>query len=105
LNGQAPEETAYDVVTGVSVGALNGAGLAQFPRGQEKAAVDFLVDIWTSMGKKDVYKGWKPFGLLTGLTSRSGIFDNTPLRELVYAKFTGAIARKFSYGVTNAETG
>jgi hypothetical protein len=57
------------------------------------------------MAKKDVYKGWKPFGLLTGLTSRSGIFDNSPLRDLVFDRFTGQIERKFSYGVSDAETG
>jgi predicted acylesterase/phospholipase RssA len=37
-----PKEIAYDVVEGVSIGGLNAAGLALYPKGQEKEAVEQL---------------------------------------------------------------
>lgn len=40
------EEYAYDVVEGVSVGALNGGGLSLFPRGLEKMAINFMESVW-----------------------------------------------------------
>lgn len=33
-----PEETQYDVLSGISVGAVNAAGMALFPKGQELEA-------------------------------------------------------------------
>lgn len=41
-----PIEYAYDVVGGVSVGGLNAGLLASFPRGQERAAVEYLTEYW-----------------------------------------------------------
>jgi predicted acylesterase/phospholipase RssA len=43
-----PIEYHYDVVVGVSVGAINAALLAIYEPGQEKAAVNELEDLWRS---------------------------------------------------------
>lgn len=36
VNSLDPEDVKYDVISGISVGALNAAHVASFPRGQEK---------------------------------------------------------------------
>lgn len=33
-----PELVKYDVVSGISVGAINAAGISLFPKGEEKEA-------------------------------------------------------------------
>ena len=39
-------EIMYDVVSGISVGAINSGGLSLFPKGQEKEATQYLVYVW-----------------------------------------------------------
>jgi predicted acylesterase/phospholipase RssA len=44
-----PEEVAYDVVSGISAGAINGIGFSFFEKGDEKNAVEFLEKIWSNI--------------------------------------------------------
>lgn len=46
INNLDPIDYRYDVVVGVSIGAINAALLALYEPGQEKAAVDELEDLW-----------------------------------------------------------
>ena len=39
----------YDVISGVSVGAINSAAMALFAKGDEKALGDFLLDMWMNL--------------------------------------------------------
>jgi len=39
----------YDVVSGVSVGAINSATLALFGKGEEKALGDFILGMWQNL--------------------------------------------------------
>lgn len=78
---QPAEEVQYDVVTGISAGSLNAAGFCQFPKGQEHAAKEFLIQNWLSIQKSQVYKNWVPGGVVQGFAVKSGLFDTTPLRE------------------------
>ena len=41
-----PIDIAYDVVEGVSIGAFNAAVLAMYPRGEEKAAIQVMIETW-----------------------------------------------------------
>ena len=41
-----PEEYTYDVIAGVSVGALNAAILSFFEKGDEKRAIEELANLW-----------------------------------------------------------
>lgn len=41
-----PEDYAYDVVVGVSVGAINAALLSLFEKGSEPDAVETIEDLW-----------------------------------------------------------
>ena len=76
----------FDVIAGVSAGALNGAILAQAHNPDElKAELERLRSIWFGVrGNDDVYGCGRlgPFGLLFG--KRSGVYDISPLRHIVF---------------------
>lgn len=50
----------HDIIIGTSVGTLNGAAIAQFPKGQEKEASEFLTkEVWNSVRQNsDIYRRW-----------------------------------------------
>lgn len=76
----------YDVVAGVSVGALIGANVALFPPNQQASGYSNLERVWTEEVKnnKSIYKNWAPW-ILTYLWSfwKSGIYDMSPLRDIL----------------------
>jgi len=75
----------YDVICGVSVGALNGAILAQYPKGKEAEAVDHLVNIWDGVCRdSDIYKKWY-WGLLGLLPAawKGSAYCTDPLKHIV----------------------
>lgn len=76
--------TRYDIISGSSVGALNGACVAQFAHGQEKASVECLTDLWSSVKQKDIYRKWYG-GLLWYLPVlwKNSIYDSSPLWDLI----------------------
>ena len=75
-------EINFDILCGVSVGAINAAFLAQFHPGQEKEAAQKLWDLWSQLENKSVYKRWFPFGRYHCLW-KLGFYDSSPLRSLM----------------------
>jgi len=73
----------YDVLCGVSVGALNAAFMSLYPKEQEKAAVANLESIWNNISNSSVRKNWLPFGVVHGLWLDS-IYNSQPLIDLVH---------------------
>lgn len=97
------EESNYDVLTGVSAGSMNSAGLALFARDEGEQASDFIFGLWNSIGVSTVFKFW-PGGLLEGLFYKSGLVDNTPLIDFVNEQTSGRkVARKVSYAATDTD--
>jgi len=80
-------EYAYDVVTGVSAGSLNLAGMATFEIGDEGTMVDTLSHYWQILTTKDIFKMWCPFPLITGL-NKHGMVNTSPLRKFVERFFS-----------------
>jgi len=72
----------FDIITGVSVGALNGSFLAQYGPNQDIQAITDLRQIWDKIENKTIYKRWCPFGMLHALWEKS-LYDSTPLENLV----------------------
>lgn len=68
----------YDVITGVSTGAINTALVALWEKGSEVEMVDYLSEMWQTTNAADVYTQWKPLGPVTGLFSKSGLLDTSP---------------------------
>lgn len=75
-------DVTWDVVSGVSAGALNAGGISIFAVGDELNMADWLVNLWETCETKDIWVEWSE-GLLWGLFNESGIFDDTPLFNLL----------------------
>jgi predicted acylesterase/phospholipase RssA len=71
-------ERQYDVVTGVSVGSINSAGISLFGKGQELEMADFMIDLWAKLSNPDVYEAWSgsEFNPIYGITDKSGYMNN-----------------------------
>ena len=54
-------ETQYDVVTGVSTGALNGGGISVWPKEKPREMSEWLVETWSNMTAAWLFNEW-PLG-------------------------------------------
>lgn len=61
-----PIDYAYDVVTGVSIGGINAALIATFPREELKEPLEILEKYWTNLAATDLWSNW-PLGIVEGL--------------------------------------
>jgi predicted acylesterase/phospholipase RssA len=86
-NAQDKTKYEYDVVTGVSAGAINSLAVSLFKPGDEENLVEFLSNRWATLDDGQVYKKWK-LGFLEGLVDESGIFDDGPLAPTLDEIFT-----------------
>lgn len=99
----------YEIMTGVSVGALNVAGLSQVAYGNPKDAIEWVIELWLKhVETKTIYRRWYPFGMAHGLFKTS-FYDTTPLRELLEKHFDRDKAlncgRQIAVGAVSLETG
>jgi len=100
-----PEEVQWDVVSGVSAGALNSALVSRYPKGKEKEMLQFGLDLWHNVKPTQIYKNW-PFGILDGLFYKAGILDDTPLLEFFRSIYKGSFPqRKINSASVDANTG
>jgi predicted patatin/cPLA2 family phospholipase len=99
-------QTQYDVVTGISVGAINAAGFSIFSIGSERAAAEFLLNYWREIkGKSSIFENWM-FGPLQGLLTKTGIYSTEPLHKLLQTLIAGeSIKRKIIIGSTDISNG
>jgi len=108
----------YDLLCGVSVGALVASFLAQYPLGQEKQAYKDLEELFSGVENKDIWKRWFPFGKLHGLPldfwpfskmKKSSFVNSKPLQELVGSKLNikriKKSGRQLIVGAVNLKTG
>jgi len=73
----------YDIVTGISVGAINASYIAQFPVDEKPARVwECLADLWGQVTTSKIRKGWFPFGPLEALW-KSSVYNSDPLGKWV----------------------
>ena len=106
VNYGNPEDFAYDVVTGVSVGSLNAFLASAYPKGQEKEMVQFMSDTWLNLLNSDVWANWT-LSPVAGLITQRGFLDNRPL--LNFLKNISAdwdqFYRKITVSALDIETG
>ena len=69
------KEIKYDVVTGISVGAINAMAVALHKKGDEKKCFKWIYDLWFNMTSSNIYENWQ-FGYLEGLMVQEGLFNN-----------------------------
>jgi NTE family protein len=101
-------ETKYDIICGVSVGAINCGFLAQYKHGQEKESIAKLQELWLQLINSKIYKPWKLWGRFAALW-RPSFFDSQPLVDLLdkhidlnKIRNTG---KKVSVGAVNMSSG
>lgn len=95
----------WNVVTGISIGALNAGIVALYPMGQEAAMSEFIVSYWKSFYSNDqVYVEW-PGGLVTGFLFYPGIYNNAPALTLSQSIYNRPPGRNVTVGSTNMDTG
>jgi len=102
-----PEQRCWDVVSGVSAGSMNGFAISIFPKGQEEAARDYLINGWRKVkGYTDLYQSWPWGGIIKGLWWETGLYDTTPLKTYLANLINNkTLEREFVLGATNMETG
>lgn len=100
----------YDIVTGVSVGAINASFIAQYPISQShRAAVD-LSDMWHHMKPKDIMRLWYN-GMLWKLPTawKPSVYDSRPLHktleEYLSAERIRSSGRLLRVGAVSLTTG
>lgn len=77
-------EKQYDILCGISVGALNAGYLSQYHKGYEKNAYKGLERLWLGIeGNRSIRKHWLPFSFLHGLW-RPSLYNTGPLKKLVF---------------------
>jgi NTE family protein len=72
----------YDLIIGVSSGAILGSFLGQYKSGQEKQSIDDLSILWKGIKTKDICKPWRPLGRIHALW-KHGLYDNSNIFALV----------------------
>lgn len=90
------EEVAYDVVVGVSIGAVNAATIGMYEKGRESEAFDTLVDYWSDLETNQIFVNWPSWGPLAGLW-RNSLFDDTPTHTRVNTRLKNPMRRKVSF--------
>ena len=100
----------YDIITGTSVGALNGAFISMFGIGSELDAAEGLKDLWFGIDDSKIYRKWC-FGLLGKLPLlwKHSVYCTAPLQKLVRSRLKpGAIrtsGKKLCIGAVSLNTG
>jgi len=72
----------FDVITGISVGALNGSFLGQYKKDDLAQGVEDLHKLWLTIDNHKIKKSWFPFGFLHYLWEKS-LYDSSPLEKMV----------------------
>lgn len=77
------ENLRYDVVAGISAGALNSAIFSEFEKGKERDAIEKIKKVSLSLKQDNFYKNWFPGGLVQGFFFKTGLYDSSPLLDTI----------------------
>lgn len=96
----------YNIITGVSAGALNTGAYSQFSIGDEAKMADFALGIWESVkGPGDIFEPWPLWPPVDVFFQRPALFSTEPLRRLINNHVFGDIKRPVTVGTTNIDKG
>ena len=101
-----PSDFAWDVVSGVSAGAINTGGIATWPTGSEVEMTEWLSEQWASITTDDIWtlREGNPHQLL--FKDPSFLDDNPALNTLKrIVAYQGAINRRFVVSAVDVNTG
>ena len=98
-------EVSWNVISGVSTGALNAAQCAQFAYGQEQAMAQHLIDTWTLIKNQSMIAPAWPGSTFHSLFYKPSLYDTKPLKAFLTTRMGTAIQRNVTVGATNLVTG
>lgn len=104
----AGEDFDYDVVTGVSAGAINAGALSVFPKNDMKNTLDLISDTWEHLTTANLYKQWGPLREADGVVNHSGIYNTQPLYDFIkkfFADHGNTFHRKLTVSAANINNG
>jgi len=111
VNYGNPADYQWDVVTGVSAGAINTGAIVMFAPGDEIAMTQFLSDTWRAIDTQDIYllrPGGK-LGLVYDLFNEPSLLNDAPLvntlRTIIAPFESTGILRPFTLAAVDANTG
>ena len=100
-----PDDFQWDVVTGISGGAINTGAMSVWAKEDGLAMSEWLSDMWQNhLHTHDVWKWW-PCGVVCGITEKQALVDSTPLLEFlssVLGEFKDGVLRYSMVGTVNA---
>lgn len=93
----------WQVVLGVSIGAMHAGFVSQWRYGRIAEAMEPLRELWFSLKDEDIRKNWNCFGKYAGLWKPS-LYDSSPLNELIHRKIDLERIRRSGRSVRVAAT-
>lgn len=104
INNFADNTVAYDIITGISVGAINGAGLSNFAQGDEVAAAEFILTLWRGLSRDTILRNWNWGGVVRGILLETSVWDSSPLENYLKDHIVPP-KRDFIYGLMEMGSG
>ncbi len=102
------QQIQYDILCGVSVGALNTSFLSQYKMGDEIKAYKDLLSLWGTIDDSKIYKHWCILRELAGLWKPS-LYNSKPLMDMVRntldCKKIAESGRKLRVGAVSLNSG
>lgn len=100
------EQTHWDVISGISVGAIDATGYGIFPPGAEVEAADFMVHFWKGMNHSTVFKKWDD-GWWNAVFKHRGLMNNTAFVDYIQSQVpeNAQLHRKMTVGSADLNTG
>ena len=83
------EKNEYDILCGVSVGALNTSFLAQYGAGLAGTSYTDLKKLWDGLDTPSIYRKWPFFGELAALW-KPAVYDSSPLQTIMRTQLDAA---------------
>ena len=106
VNGLDPEDVKYDVVSGVSAGAINAVFVSLFEKGEEKQMSEAMLQLFYNMTNDHVWTEWGD-GIIEDIFNHSGFLDDSPLFNMItnIVNKAGSIKRKLVVAADNSIDG
>lgn len=96
----------WNVVTGISTGALNSGLVAQFPMGEEAAMAQYAAAKWRSLnGSSSVFIDYEDCDTVCAILTKPSLYSTDPLRATLTDFYTYGIRRNITVGSTNLDLG
>ena len=102
-----PADFAWDVITGVSAGAINTSATAVWNVGDEVKMSEFMSETWQTLTTHDIWVDW-PEGPAIALFNKQGLVDDSPALDFItrtLKPFGKLSDRKFTVSAANVDTG